>query len=172
MATNVTNDRSSSNSIESNTDSDNSPPFAMVEWFWRPEKGWHALRAEAAENALEWPTTRVDLDPETILWYKRLEDALTDGSPKMGDVDLELAERMWQDSQKDAKAVGEDPGGLSMSTDPDEIRWHRVLQESITAGKAEIVPPDLELVERIWQKNFIHPKLMHRRYFSCALNGC
>ena len=90
MATNVTNDRSSSNSIESNTDSDNSPPFAMVEWFWRPEKGWHALRAEAAENALEWPTTRVDLDPETILWYKRLEDALTDGSPKMGDVDLEL----------------------------------------------------------------------------------
>lgn len=92
-----------------NNDHSRSPPivFAMIEWFWSPKEGWHALRAEAAEAAPEEPMMVAGLD---------------------------------------------------------EMRWLRVLEESIAAGEEEIVPPDLELVERIWQKQFRHSKRIYRHF--------
>jgi hypothetical protein len=95
---NTTNNRSgcrnNSNSNKSNTDINTVPVVVMAEWFWSSEKGWHVVRAEATEGASEWPSTSVDVDPETILWHKHLADSRTDGLPKVADVDLELVDAL------------------------------------------------------------------------------
>lgn len=75
----------------------------MVEYFWSPLAGWHALRAEACDGAPEG----FEGDPEVF------------------------------DERRD---------------DPDTIRWHSVLEDSIAEGKPEILPPDLDVVERLWQQ--------------------
>lgn len=64
----------------------------MLEWFWNPEKGWHARHeVDVSQQIPEDPATRID--PETALWNLLLKEVRTDGKPPVVLHDRALVER-------------------------------------------------------------------------------
>jgi hypothetical protein len=58
------------------------------------------------------------------------------------------------------------------SLDPAVALWYECLEEARVKGFPRGVVADPQLVESIWQKNFIHSKRMYCHYFGGDMARC